>query len=543
MRLQSRIPRAITLLLSFALIQVSFGPEAWAQLVPEVGAIAAPVGGGSAASGSVNAQAPSSALSLRMPAASVFGSPTAMVPSAFLAAPSAAPSLPVSAIGASPRRESLSAPRLFSTALLRPPSRRRRAAGARTGRAAASYREKGDDAATPSAQAPAAAPSDGTSLGYGPAAGTSPGYGPNSGGAASRIARRLAELKNFFTGRRDAEFPDPTAGSSSVSAALRSGELNSSRMSGLSLRPSGSSSVDAALKAGALRSKDVASSSAANDKVAQGGGDNAPPAAKKSKAAWFGLGAAGASIIAYALTMQVGLEAQGVAMPQLTENAFKDFTLLPLVTVFASIGSMIGQPMSKFFTERFGLAKTFYAAHALRAISLGAMVVLFGTGMMSMPLMMGFYLLNGVVTGVAATAEGTLKKLILAEKGVSQQSYRTWWQLIAETLAVPAPIIFGALVHSLGLIGAPLITAIYPVTILLGLLLAYILKVYPLKDVKKASDQAAAQSSAKAAARRRRRRRRFPRKRRAFGTASSPPPPPSSRTWKKARISSCASPT
>ncbi len=126
--------------------------------------------------------------------------------------------------------------------------------------------------------------------------------------------------------------------------------------------------------------------------------------------------------------MQVGLEAQGVAMPQLTENAFKDFTLLPLVTVFASIGSKIGQPMSKFFTEKFGLAKTFYAAHALRAVSLGAMVVLFGTGMMSMPLMMAFYFVNGIVTGVAATAEGTLKKLILAEKGVSQQSFRTWWQ-------------------------------------------------------------------------------------------------------------------
>lgn len=224
-------------------------------------------------------------------------------------------------------------------------------------------------------------------------------------------------------------------------------------------------------------------------------GDDGSGGGKKSKGSFLGLGIAGFSIIGYMLAMQVGLEAQGVAMPQLTENAFKDFTLLPLVTVFASIGSMIGQPMSKFFTEKFGLAKTFYAAHALRAISLGAMVLLFGTGMMSMPLMMGFYLINGIVTGVASTAEGTLRKLILAEKGVSQQNYRTWWQLLAESLAVPAPIFFGGLVATLGAIGAPLVTAIYPVSILLGLILAYILKVYPLKDVKKASDAAQAQSA------------------------------------------------
>src|SRR6185312_7587243 len=120
----------------------------------------------------------------------------------------------------------------------------------------------------------------------------------------------------------------------------------------------------------------------------------------------------------------------------------------------------------------------------------------FGTGMMSMPLMMAFYFMNGIVTGVAATAEGTLKKLILTEKGVSMQSFRTWWQLLAESLAVPAPIIFGGLVATLGAMGAPLVTAVYPVTILLGLILAYILHVYPLKDVKKASDQAAAQVNA-----------------------------------------------
>ncbi|HXS99420.1 MAG TPA: hypothetical protein VN915_01995 [Elusimicrobiota bacterium] len=474
MKIKDKALRATSLILSFALVQLSFGPEAIAQVV-QVTAVPAPVGGVSGAAGSAsNAAAPANAMALQMPAGSLTGSPIAAIPSAFMAAPQAAMSLPISAISNASIHAAAAAPALSPAAhaaASAAPTSARSAAPALAATPAASTPAKGDESANASAQAPAAAPA---------VSGASEKLesGPRTAGIGARMSRRVAELKNFLSGRRDAgAMPAASSESASVSAAVNAGALRSSGL--------------------------AAASKSSGDKVSQSGGDNAPPApaapaspepSKKSKAAWFGLGAAGISIIAYALTMQVGLEAQGVAMPQLTQNAFKDFTLLPLVTVFASIGSMIGQPMSKFFTEKFGLAKTFYAAHALRALSLGAMVVLFGTGMMSMPLMMAFYFMNGIVTGVAATAEGTLKKLILTEKGVTMQSFRTWWQLLAESLAVPAPIIFGGLVATLGVMGAPLVTAVYPVTILLGLILAYILHVYPLKDVKKASAQAAAQA-------------------------------------------------
>jgi len=471
MKLKDKALRATALILSFAMVQLSFGPEAIAQVV-QVTAVPAPVGGASAVSGSAsNAAAPVNAMALQMPLGSITGSPIAAVPSAFAAAPQASLSLPLSAISAAPAAAPALAPAAHpaASASVAPAVS---AAPALAASPAASASEKGADSAKASAQAPAATPAAVS------AASEKLDSGPRTAGVGARMSRRIAELKSFFSGRRDAGLtPAASNEAASVAASAQAGAVHSSGL--------------------------AAASKSSDDKVSQGGGDNAPPAPpaapeapKKSKAAWFGLGAAGISIIAYALTMQVGLEAQGVAMPQLTQNAFKDFTLLPLVTVFASIGSMIGQPMSKYFTEHFGLAKTFYAAHALRALSLGAMVVLFGTGMMSMPLMMAFYFMNGIVTGVAATAEGTLKKLILTEKGVSMQSFRTWWQLLAESLAVPAPIIFGGLVATLGAMGAPLVTAVYPVTILLGLILAYILHVYPLKDVKKASDQAAAQAKA-----------------------------------------------
>jgi len=459
MKIKTRFLRGTAALLSVALIHASFGAQAWAQVVTAVGGVSAPMGGPAGAA--INAgSAPTT-----LPTAAAVSLTAAPGLHAFSAAPAfsapaAAASLPASAISAPTAATRVVAP----------------SAAAAPALAAAPA------ASTPEKNAPAAATPAAPALASSDLSAASIDAGPKTKGVGARVSRRIAELKAFFGGRSAGAI----GGAESAPAAMNGVEAGdagtTAHASGLSAAPKGS----------------------ASDKVAQGGGDNAPPApsqpegpdgGKKSKAAWLGLGLAGFSIIGYMLAMQVGLEAQGVAMPQLTENAFKDFTLLPLVTVFASIGSMIGQPMSKFFTEHLGLSKTFYAAHALRALSLGAMVVLFGTGMMSMPLMMGFYLLNGVVTGIAGTAEGTLRKLILAEKGVSMQSFRTWWQLLAESLAVPAPIFFGALVHSLGAIGAPAVTALYPVTILLGLILAYVLRVYPMKDMKKA-DAAAARAAA-----------------------------------------------
>jgi hypothetical protein len=482
MKIKTRVMRTTAMVISLALIQASFGPEAWAQF--RAGDVNIQTGnGGSSAAGSASAINSVNAVpTLQMPAASLT-SPAAGV----ISAPTALASLPASAIsGAAPAAPAAltrsAAPARAASASAAPAALYRSAAPAAAAAAllpaAASSPEKGNVTAQPGTPVERATDAPAEISGNSQSA-------PAAGRVSALVSRRIAEFKSLFSGRKDA---GATPETSAAVAASGVGANDSARPSGLTPAAKGTES----------------------GKVSSSGGDTAPPApptppsegpkdgGKSSKGPAFGLGLAGASIIGYMLTMQVGLEAQGVAMPQLTENAFKDFTLLPLVTVFASIGSMVGQPMSKFFTEKFGLAKTFYGAQALRAISLGAMVLMFGTGMMSIPLMMAFYAVNGVVTGVSATAEGTLRKMILADKGISQQSFRTWWQLLAESLAVPAPMIFGALVHSLGAIGAPIVTAVYPVTILLGLILAYVLKVYPLKDVKKASDAAAAASAAAA---------------------------------------------
>ena len=291
---------------------------------------------------------------------------------------------------------------------------------------------------------------------------------PARASLSRRIGSRFAGLKALFTGRSLQSLPQDATPAQTVAAQDAKADVDPQARLGASPSQAPPSATSAETQNGPAEPPAPPSGK--------------PEEGKKSGKGWLGLGATVAALIGGMLVMQLGLEAQGASMAQLTENAFGDFSILAQVTIFASIGSMVGQQLAHFFSEKFGLTKTFYGAHALRAISLGAMVFLLGTGMMPLPLMFVFYALNGIVTGVAVTAEGTLRKFILAEQGVSQQKFRTWWQLLAEIVAVPAPMILGALVVTLG---AGWITALYPATILLGLMLFMMLKVIPWKAAQR----------------------------------------------------------
>jgi hypothetical protein len=276
---------------------------------------------------------------------------------------------------------------------------------------------------------------------------------PRKPTAFERAARRVAELKAAFERRVDS-LATPDVREGAVKSATQDGEPAPHYL--------------------------APTSAADKDKVAQGGGDTAPPTPpsdpKKPAFGWFGLGTTVATLIGALLIMQVGLEAQGASMAQLTENAFGDFSILAQVSIFSSIGSMIGQQLAAPVIAKVGLAKTYYVANFLRALSIGVMVFLLGTHAMPLTLMYAFYAFNGVVTGVAATADGTLRKIIIGSKPGSQERFRVFWQFTAEVVGVIAPIAFGTLVSA---IGPSFVTAIYPATIVAGLMLLLAKKVMP----------------------------------------------------------------
>lgn len=438
--------RMIATLLSLALIHGAVAPEAWAQVV-SVGAVSAPVGGSAAAAaGGVSSPVNSAAPSLSLSNAGLTGS---------FSAPASAPAPALSAPAVNAAAPSAPAARLAQASAI-PAALAPAAVSAAASAASKDAAPKAGDAASAKAPASESAP-------------VTLQAGPRTGRIASKAASIISGVRAFFGGKSVENVP-------AAQEAIVSGKLSAAHAS--DLEPS--TGADASLRP-------------------QAGEPPAPQRpnepGKKGKG-WFGLGATVAALIGGMLVMQLGLEAQGAAMAQLTEDAFGDFSILAQVAIFASIGSMIGQQLAKFFSDRFGLTKTFYAAHVFRAVSLATMVVLLGTGHMALPLMFVFYALNGMVTGIAATAQGTLQKFLLAEQGVSQQKFRTWWQLLAEIVAVPAPMILGALVLS---VGAGWITAIYPATIVLALMLFLMLKVIPLSKAKRIENMIADAGKAAAA--------------------------------------------
>lgn len=405
--------RSIAAALSFALLQASFAPQAWAAVaaLPRISAPVVP----SAAAGAVRA---AGAVHNHL-AASSFGS---LAPASFSASPAAALSASEHAVAVSPSAAPAAAESAVPAPYFTP--------------LGLSHADEG---------APLQA-------------------GPLTESVGARVAPAVEQLRRFKDARRDPGLIRP------VSAPIDEADALSQSPERLA------APTDARLAPAAA----TGSAAPASRSVPESSSSEAAPEPKKGwlgkLGKWLSFGAVTA-LIAGMLVQQVGLEAQGAAMAQLTEISFGDFSILAQVAIFAQVGSLIGQQVSQAITRKLGLAWTFYGAHTLRALSIGAMIVLLGTGHMPLALMYVFYLFNGVVTGIASSAEATIRKLLLAKNGVSQQSFRTWWQLLAEIVAVPIPMIMGALVPVLG---PGLITALYPATIVAGLFIFFMFKVVPL---------------------------------------------------------------
>jgi len=275
--------------------------------------------------------------------------------------------------------------------------------------------------------------------------------------SVSRIRASVSStLKSIFSSRQDAGAMPVAAASAQTGPNGRSLEKASP-----ALKPGISS--DSAGQAEAETSQPPAP-------------ENPETTPAKKSFGWFGLGSTVALFLGALLTQQVGLEAQGAAMAQLTEETFGDYSILAQVAIFSQLGMMLGQQLAQAVIAKLGLTKTFYAAHFLRALSIGTMIFLIGTGALPLPMMYVFYAANGIMTGIATTALLTLRKILIGSGEGRQEKFLVIYQFSAEIIGVIAPILFGSLI---GFVGAGAITAIFPAAIVASLLLLIAKKVLP----------------------------------------------------------------
>jgi len=374
--------RALAAFLAFALVHVSFGSQAWAQVI---GAVNAPVGGSAVApvhpfsSPVTPVNAVSASLSNAGPAGS------------FLAA-----SLPPAAF---PHPSAVSA-------------------------AASAAVTPGALVARPSAVA--AVPGKVSETGP-----VTLQAGPRTGRIAGKTAAVIAGVRAFFGGKTVENVP-AAEGAVALDAPLSAAHA-------LGLTPTAD---DGALDA---RSD---------------GGKNEPPVpptapdAGGANKGWFGLGRAAVFFIGALVVGQIGVEALGSAMPALVQKTFGDFTVVAQLGIFFSIASIIGRQLGPLAVTKWGLRKTYLLGTATRIVSISALCFLLATGHMTLPLMMAFYCMNGLIGGVTMTAETSIPPALMGSNQAKIEKFWTWEQTLLEIIGVAGPIVTGAVVTSMGFLPA-----------------------------------------------------------------------------------------
>jgi MFS family permease len=178
------------------------------------------------------------------------------------------------------------------------------------------------------------------------------------------------------------------------------------------------------------------------------------PAEEKAGKGWFGMGKTAVMFIAALLVGQIGVEALGASMPALVQKTFGDFTVVAQLGIFASIAGIIGRTIGPMVVDKFGLKKAYLGATITRLVSISALCALLATGHMTLPLMMVFYSINGLLQGVALTAETSIPPALVGQNPAALERFWTWEQTLLEIIGITGPIATGAIIASMGFLPA-----------------------------------------------------------------------------------------
>jgi hypothetical protein len=404
MKIPSRPRRVVASVLALALLHATVGTPVWAQVVG-VGAISAPVGGSAAAAVNAPVAGGSFSPALSLSNAGLIGT---------LSAPSIAPIPQLSGVAAAPSALSIApsaAPSVDASRVV-------------------------PAALVPAAVAAAASKSDAPKLDAAPAAASKAApaalkTGPLTGSAASKAASIIAGVRAFFGGKSAESVP----AAQEAAAVLTAAPLSAPHASDLT----------------------PAQEDAAHAEAAQGKNEPpAPPAAPEDGGgkSWFGLGKSAVFFIGSLVVAQIGVEALGAAMPALVQKTFGDFTVVAQLGIFASIASIVGRQLGPIAVTKWGLRKVYLVGTATRIVSISILCALLATGHMTLPLMMVFYCINGLIGGVTMTAESSIPPALMGGSQAKIEKFWTWEQTLLEIIGVSGPIVTGAVVVSMGFLPA-----------------------------------------------------------------------------------------
>lgn len=173
--------------------------------------------------------------------------------------------------------------------------------------------------------------------------------------------------------------------------------------------------------------------------------------------------AKGAVLFIIALVLaQLGAESLGAALPTLVEKTFGNFAAtVTHLTVLSYVAGFLALQAAPMIIKRFGIKRTFLAAHSAKLLTMGAFAALLGTGMMTLPLLQGLIILNAFIGGITSTAENSTPPALVGRDRAALEHYWTREQAFRQLISISGPIATGAMVASLGFFPAFLV---FPIT-------------------------------------------------------------------------------
>lgn len=163
---------------------------------------------------------------------------------------------------------------------------------------------------------------------------------------------------------------------------------------------------------------------------------------------------------------QIGYEAFLAAFPALTEKAFGAFTVGSYLTMLSFLVEPFGGLLAPRLIKKIGLRRTYMFASGGLVASYFTMGLLLTAGAASLPMMVGFFALNGFLAGISSTAEMIIPREFIGPDNAKLDQYWARRQIPIEVVSTSVPILISLAIPYIGLFTAILA---YPIAAAIAL--------------------------------------------------------------------------
>ena len=147
---------------------------------------------------------------------------------------------------------------------------------------------------------------------------------------------------------------------------------------------------------------------------------------------------------------QFGIEALGVAIPQLAGAITSNYGVSAAVATFSTLGLAAGGLSGGWISRRFGHWGGYGATLAARALAIGAMAAFSFAGALTPVGLVALFTLDYVFLGASRTIEAVIPKRVLGSEVLKLNNFATLKNLLTDGIGMLGPVLIGLAYQAFG---------------------------------------------------------------------------------------------